>query len=286
MEFFEGWSGIGYILGLLAIALAVEMIVPWRARAVDAGRWLRNASMAFYATIIIGLFPFLASMGAAASADAAGFGLLNAVNVPLWAELALAVIVIDILSYAEHRVLHRWYFFWRTHRTHHSDIHIDATTSLRFHPLESMFRAGVEAAVVFALALPAEGILLSFALSALLNTFTHTNVKLSAGFERAMSYLFITPYVHRVHHSTRLENQYSNFGTIFSIWDRLLGTYRNSSNLHADEKFGLDENEKIEGETFASLALEPFRTPDNPRIPRPAGADASGSAEAAIDPHA
>ncbi|MEM9617513.1 MAG: sterol desaturase family protein [Pseudomonadota bacterium] len=286
MEFFEGWSGIGYILGLLAIALAVEMIVPWRARAVDAGRWLRNASMAFYATIIIGLFPFLASMGSAASADAAGFGLLNVVNVPFWAELALAVIVIDILSYAEHRVLHRWYFFWRTHRTHHSDIHIDATTSLRFHPLESMFRAGIEAAVVFALALPAEGILLSFALSALSNTFTHTNVKLPARFERAMSYLFITPYVHRVHHSTRLENQYSNFGTIFSIWDRLLGTYRNSSNLHADEKFGLDENEKIEGETFASLALEPFRTPDNPRIPRPAGADALAPGEAAIDPHA
>lgn len=282
MEFFEGWSGIFYILGLLAIALAVEAFVPWRRRAVDIARWLRNASMAFYGTIILGLFPFLAAVGAAVSADAAGVGLLNVVSIPYWAELAIAVVVIDFVSFAEHRALHRWYFLWRVHRTHHSDIHIDATTSLRFHPLESLFRACVEVVVVFALALPAEGLLLSFALSALLNTFTHTNVKLPGGFERAMGAVFITPYLHRIHHSTRLENQYSNFGTIFCLWDRLGGTFRNSSNLQADETFGLDENERVEGETFASLALEPFRTPQNPRIPKPA--DAPVGDGAAVEP--
>jgi len=284
MEFFEGWSGIGYVLGLLAFALAVEAFVPWRRSAVDLARWLRNASMAFYGTIILGLFPFLAAIAAAASAEEAGAGLLNMVAIPFWAELAIAVVVIDFLSFAEHRALHRWYVLWRLHRTHHSDIHIDATTSLRFHPLESLFRAVVEVVVVFALGLPAEGLLLSFALSAVVNTFTHANVKLPGGFERAMGAVFITPYLHRIHHSTRLENQYSNFGTIFSLWDRLDGTFRASSNLQTDETFGLDENERVEGETFASLALEPFRTPPDPRIPKPLDERAPANNGAAVEP--
>ncbi|MHA7873017.1 MAG: sterol desaturase family protein, partial [Hyphococcus sp.] len=171
---------------------------------------------------------------------------------------------------------------WRLHRTHHSDMHIDATTSLRFHPLESLFRAAIETVVVFALALPAEGLLLSFGVSALMNTFTHTNMKLPARLERAMGAVFITPYLHRLHHSARIEHQYSNFGTIFTFWDRLAGSLTPSYNLQADEQFGLDANEQGETETFASLALDPFRTPRAARLPRPDRAPSETGA--AIDP--
>ena len=284
MEFFEGWSGIGYLAGLLGVGIAIELLLPWRRKTFDVARWLRNASMAFYGTIILSLFPFLAAGAAALGAEASGVGLLNIVTVPFWVELVIAIIVFDFISFAEHRALHRWYFLWRAHRTHHSDTHIDATTSLRFHPFEAVFRACVEVVVVFSLGLPVEGLLLSFAISAVANTFTHMNMVLPVKLERAMSWVFVTPYLHRLHHSTKIEHQYSNFGTIFTVWDRLAGCYRGSWHLTPDESFGLDENETGGGETFAALALDPFRTPKNARLPRPGSLENLQPTEPPIEP--
>jgi len=270
MEIFKGVNGLYYLLALLAGGAVLERLIPWRRSVeIDPIRWLRNASMAFYGAIILGLIPFIAGYGGAKAAEANGLGLLNQLSLPLWAELALSIVIIDALSYLQHRILHKWYFFWRAHRVHHSDKQIDVSTSLRFHPFETVFRATLEAGLIFVIGLPPEGILLSFGVLVFFNTITHANVVVASPVERALSTVFVTPDIHRLHHSTAPARQFTNFGTVFTVWDRLFGTYCAGHSLRKSEIFGIEGTEAIEHESFANLALDPFRTPVGGAIPRP-----------------
>ncbi len=269
MEIFKGVNGLYYLFTLLAAGALLERLMPWRRVArIDLVRWLRNASMAFYGSVILSLIPFIAGYGGAVAAEENSFGLLNQFALPLWTELVLSIIIIDALSYGQHRILHQWYFFWRTHRVHHSDNDIDVTTSLRFHPFEAVFRASLEVGVVFLLGVPPEGILFSFGVLVFFNTITHANVPLLASVDDVISKIFVTPDIHRLHHSAAPEHQYTNFGTVFTLWDRLFGTYCAGRNLSKEEVFGIEGAEAIEPETFANLALDPFRTPVDREIPR------------------
>ena len=271
MEFFKGVNGLYYLLALLAAGALAERLAPWRKfKTFGLARWLRNASMAFYGAIILNLIPFIAGYSGAVFAGENGIGLLNQIDLPLWAALAATVAVVDALSYIQHRILHQWYFFWRTHRVHHSDERIDVSTSLRFHPFETVFRATLEAGVIFLLGLPPEGILLSFGVLVFFNTITHANIAIPSAVDRAITWLFVTPAVHRLHHSTAPEHQFTNFGTVLTLWDRLFGTYCSHENLREDEAFGIEGAEAIEPESFANLALDPFRTPKDGAIPKPA----------------
>ena len=143
-------------------------------------------------------------------------------------------------------------------------------TSLRFHPFETVFRATLEAAIVFTLGLPPEGILLSFGILVFFNTLTHMNVALPAPLDRVISKVFVTPHIHKLHHSTTPEHQYTNFGTVFTLWDRLWGTFCKSQALRKDEAFGVGGVEALDHESFANLALDPFRKPKGAAIPLPA----------------
>lgn len=270
MEFFKGINGLYYLLALLAIGALMERLAPWRKfESFGLARWLRNASMAFYGAIILNLIPFIAGYGGAIAAAENGIGLFNQIALPLWAALAATVVVVDGLSYVQHRILHQWYFFWRTHRVHHSDERIDVSTSLRFHPFETVFRATLEAGVIFALGLPPEGILLSFGVLVFFNTITHANIAVPAAVDRTLSQVLVTPAVHRLHHAAAPEHQFTNFGTVLTLWDRLFGTYCGPEKLRADEAFGIEGAEAIEQESFANLALDPFRTPKEAAIPKP-----------------
>lgn len=262
MEMLKGVNGLFFLATVLTIAAALEWLTPWRRVAkIDFARWARNGSMSFYGFIILGLVPFVAGYGGAAAAEERGFGLFNQLATPFWVELAATLIVFDILSYGQHRTLHRWSFFWRAHRVHHSDRHIDVSTSLRFHPFETLFRATIEVGVVWACGLPPEGILLNFFVLVLFNAITHANVALPARIDRTLSALFVTPNIHRLHHSMSPEHQNTNFGTIFTLWDRLFGTFCATSELRRGEEFGVGANETNGPESFANLALDPFFRP-------------------------
>jgi sterol desaturase/sphingolipid hydroxylase (fatty acid hydroxylase superfamily) len=274
MDFFRGVTGLYFALGVLASALALEVIMPWRRGVkISPARWLRNASMSFYSYILLGLLPFLSTYSAALVAQAYGFGLFNQITTPLWVTVLAAVVVFDLLSYGVHRSLHKWYFLWRAHRTHHGDAHVDATTSLRFHPFEALVRALIELPVVFLLGLPVEAIVVNFVVLALVNTFTHTNIALAPSVERLVSRLFVTPHIHRLHHSAAPQHLDTNFATIFTLWDRLFASFTPSNRLQADEVFGIEGPEAITPDSFANLALDPFRKPDHAAIPKPAPRD-------------
>jgi sterol desaturase/sphingolipid hydroxylase (fatty acid hydroxylase superfamily) len=104
---------------------------------------------------------------------------------------------------------------------HHSDVFFDASTAFRFHPGEILFSIGIRAIVVIAFGLPAIGILVFELIYGLMNVFEHGNIKLGAPFEQFIGRVFITPALHRKHHSKKKSELDSNFGTIFSFWDRL-----------------------------------------------------------------
>lgn len=270
MEFLKGTTGLIYLFGLLAIGFSLEMLFPWRRiEKINIIRLLRNASMAVYGVIILSLLPVMSAYGASLIAQTQNIGLMNIMPVPLWAQLLVALLVADLLAYGQHRALHKWYFLWRLHRVHHSDHHVDASTSLRFHPFEALARALSEFPIVLIIGLPPEGILFSFAVQAFSNTLTHTNIGLPPAIARVMSIIFITPQLHKLHHSTAPGHQYSNFSTVFAIWDRMFKTFTPSHHLTKEAVFGLEGPEKIDHESFGTLISDPFRRPENAAIPRP-----------------
>jgi len=269
VEYFKGISGLTIMLGLLGSMLVVERLAPWRRLArVDFGRWARNVSLALYNTVVLSLLPMIANYSAAVMADERGMGLLNVVVVPVWASFVITFLVIDLLVYGQHRVLHQWYLFWRMHRTHHTDKHIDATTSLRFHPFEAVFRTATAAVTISIFGLPPAAWLLTFGIHLISNTVSHSNILLPIRFEKALSYLIVTPSVHRIHHSTSLDNLHANYGTTLTAWDRLFKTYRGVDTLRYKEEFGINGSENIAVDSFANLMLDPFRTPHEQQIPR------------------
>jgi sterol desaturase/sphingolipid hydroxylase (fatty acid hydroxylase superfamily) len=115
---------------------------------------------------------------------------------------------------------------WRLHRVYHADLDVDATTGLRFHPLEIFLSLGLKAAVVVLLgavpwAVAAFEVLLNAA-----SVFNHGNVVLPEHHDRWLRWIVVSPDMHRIHHSTRVVETNSNFGFAVSWWDRLCGTYR------------------------------------------------------------
>ncbi len=271
LDIFKGRSGFLFLLTVLVLALILERIIPWRRGVqLDPMRWVRNASMTFYGAIILGFVPFLGAYVGSLAAAEQGFGLFNQIAFPLSAQIIVAVIVLDMKTYIEHRLLHKYYFLWRTHRVHHGDTHIDATTSLRFHPFETVLRSAFGILFIYVLGIPVEAVLVYFGVNVILNTLCHSNVTLPPAADRVISKVIITPHMHRLHHSANAEHLDKNFGTIFCLWDQLGGTYIPPWELAEDEQFGLDGPEQISPDSFANVVLDPFRTPEKAAIPKAA----------------
>ena len=261
MEFFKGLSGL-YFLGVVTlVGIAIEFVMPWRKLRPSLGRWGRNAAISVYGIVVIGALPWLAGYGGAVLAQQHGAGILNWLQTPLWIGFIAAIIIVDLAAFFLHRVMHIFPFLWRIHRTHHSDAMIDTTTSLRFHPFETMFRSGAEFFVVYAFGLPPEGLLLTYGVFVVINVYTHVNLNVPARFERALSHVFITTRVHRLHHAVAPSRQGANFGTLFSLWDKLGGTWIGPEELEEDEAFGVDGDDALARDSFANLLIDPFRGP-------------------------
>jgi sterol desaturase/sphingolipid hydroxylase (fatty acid hydroxylase superfamily) len=144
----------------------------------------------------------------------------------VWAATAVTLLVLDGTLYMQHVLFHAVPVLWRLHRMHHADLDVDATTGLRFHPLEILLSLGLKAAVVVLLgAVPWAVVAFEILLNAA-SVFNHGNVTLPAPHDRWLRWLVVTPDMHRVHHSTRVNETNSNFGFGVSWWDRLCGTYR------------------------------------------------------------
>jgi sterol desaturase/sphingolipid hydroxylase (fatty acid hydroxylase superfamily) len=263
---------------ILAVAVA-EAVVPARAMGASPGRrWLTNFSLTMLGMGLVRLsFPLFGVAWAIFCAER-GWGLLHQVEHPAWLGLAFTVVALDLAYYTQHYLLHRVPLLWRLHRTHHSDLEYDFSTGVRFHPFEAIFTTLFAMASIAVLGAPPAGVMLSQILAAAVSFVEHANVCLPARVDRVVRLLFVTPNMHRVHHSVELDEGNSNFSNMFSFWDRLFGTYITQPAAgHDGMRFGLMEVQDTRQLTLPRLLSQPFEGLAAP--PAASGAPSSNAAD-------
>jgi len=195
------------------------------------------------------------------------FGMLHWIpNLPLWAEVILGVLLLDFVgAYLPHYVEHKVKPLWMIHLVHHSDPNVDTTTANRHHPLESLVRFVFTLLGVFLVGTSIGIIMLYQALSVVSTQFNHANIKLPKKIDRWISYLLVSPDMHKIHHHYRLPYTDTNYGNIFSIWDRILGTF---SYLDREKIiYGVDVfPDAVKNTQIGSLLKQPFDKYQRPTL--------------------
>ena len=251
--------GTIYFAAILSVAL-LESVVPARESGPSIGRrWVRNFTLSVFSTALIRMSFPLAGVAWAVFCEQRGWGLLAVWETPFWLGIALTIVAIDFTYYAHHYLSHTVGLLWRLHRTHHSDLEYDFSTGARFHPLEVVGTTLFVMATIAAIgALPA-GVMLSQMLLAVVAFSDHANVVIPERVDKAIRLVFVTPNMHRVHHSVEHVEGNSNFSNTFSFWDRLFGTYRDQPAAgHARMEFGLREVRDGAQLTLPRLLTQPF----------------------------
>jgi sterol desaturase/sphingolipid hydroxylase (fatty acid hydroxylase superfamily) len=153
------------------------------------------------------------------------FGLLNFFFIPRALHLILQVIFIDLIMYWWHRVNHIIPLFWRFHKFHHGDEQMNTTTTLRFHPVEQLLSSLMKLALFPVLGLTAMGVLAFGFLFFPVILIHHSNINVSEKVDNLYRKLFVSPLMHRTHHSRIKKETDSNYGSVFPVWDRLFKSY-------------------------------------------------------------
>jgi sterol desaturase/sphingolipid hydroxylase (fatty acid hydroxylase superfamily) len=155
------------------------------------------------------------------------FGILQWLpEMSLWIYAFIGLLLLDLIgAYLVHLVEHKTKFLWRFHLIHHTDTWIDTTTANRHHPGESVIRFTFTALGVLIIGSPMWLVFLYQTLSVVATQFNHANISLPKKVDTILSYFIVSPDMHKVHHHHVLPYTDSNYGNIFSIWDRLFGTF-------------------------------------------------------------
>ncbi len=218
---------MGFFFSILTIMALWEIIAPRRALTVSKTvRWLNNLGIVFLYTLLLRLVFPAAAVGITLFAEQHGWGLLNYYQIPFWLAIVISVVVMDFIIYLQHVLVHAVPALWRFHRLHHADLDYDLTTGARFHPVEIFISMAIKFATIIVLGPPVVAVIIFEVILNTMAMFNHANVKLPLGIDRVIRQLFVTPDMHRVHHSIEDDEANSNFGFNLSIWDHLFGTYR------------------------------------------------------------
>ena len=193
------------------------------------------------------------------------FGLLNWLPIlPIWINVFLGILFLDLIgAYLPHWLEHKIKPLWMIHLVHHSDHHVDTTTANRHHPLESLIRFTFTLIGVLITGANIGIVMLYQSISLISTQFNHANIKLPKRVDLFLSYFFVSPDMHKTHHHYRLPFTDSNFGNIFSIWDRLFGTYKALSReklVYGVDVF-FDENANGKIETLLKQPFQPYSKP-------------------------
>ena len=204
-----------------------------------------------------------------------GFGLLNWLASSLWISVPISVAAASLGAWLSHYAMHRVPLFWRFHAIHHSDREMDYSTSLRHHPGSHLIMPAMTTPVMAVLGLHPETIAVMATIYWAANIFSHANVRIPRHINARLAWLIITPTMHAVHHSSWRPETDSNFGALFSGWDRLFGTLREDfAATGAEIKLGLEEISPAQSRDLIGLLLHPARTvAAAPTLPQPAQAN-------------
>lgn len=233
------WQKLGWFIVCLGFCWVLEALIPLfrvdyhklRHDAFNVGLFMLNGIIAAPVLVL--------TSAAIVWSDTNQVGLLYHVDLPVWLELFIAILFLDLVAqYGIHYLLHHVKWLWRLHLVHHADTNVDATTGTRHHPGDLIMRLVAAMAIIMVLGIPAVYYLVYRMITPFFGYFTHANIRLPSGIDRLLSYVFVTPDMHKFHHHYQAPWTDSNFGNVFSIWDRVFGTlvYENTTDI----RYGLD----------------------------------------------
>ena len=218
---------MGFFIGTLLVIALWEVLAPRRALTLSkAMRWVNNLGLVFFNSFILRLVFPLAAVGMAQIAADKGWGLFNLTDWPLWLEIVLTIIIMDLAIYLQHVMVHAVPLFWRLHRVHHADPDYDVTTGARFHTLEIILSMGIKICLIILLGPALVAVILFEIILSTAAMFNHGNIRLPKKLDAVLRWIIVTPDMHRVHHSIHDDETNSNFGFNIPWWDRIFGTYR------------------------------------------------------------
>ncbi len=237
------------------------LIEVWRpALALNYKTWWSHArvnlTLLLFTMLITG-FSGIALVGVTQWGSEAQSGLLRAVELPLWLELLIAIMALDLMAqYVSHLALHKVRPLWRVHTIHHSDTRVDATTGTRHHPFDIIFREIIALGTIVVLGIPLGAYALYRLLTLPFTYLIHANIALPPAVDAVINKVFVTPNMHKYHHHFELPWTDSNYGGMFSIWDRMFGTYTEDD--AGKIRYGLNIFEGNDTDSVGYLLTVPF----------------------------
>jgi len=242
----------------------IEGIVPFKF--LDYKKWKHSIPnfLLTITTIIVNFFLAFMLVNASDWTNENNFGLLHLLNSSTLMSIIIGILLLDLVgAYLPHLVQHKVKLLWYIHIVHHTDQNVDTTTANRHHPFESIIRFIFTLIGVIVLGTSIGIVFLYQSISLVLSQFNHANIKLPSSIDKILSYIIVSPNMHKVHHHYVMPYTDSNYGNIFSVWDRLFGTHMNlkpSKIIYGvDSFFEKEENEKIN-----SLLYRPFEKSRSP----------------------
>jgi sterol desaturase/sphingolipid hydroxylase (fatty acid hydroxylase superfamily) len=266
LQFFDGLEHrpmvrLSFLIGGMLFLWVIEGAIPLLTMQYKKTK-LRHAAVNLAFTgmhLVIHTFLAILIVMIADWTKAHNFGLTHWLGANVAVTIILACLVLDFFGgWLVHWVEHKVPLFWRMHIIHHADNNVDVTTGLRHHPLESVFRGIFFMMGIFIGGIPMYAVMIYQTFLVFFTAFTHANISLPPALDRFLSYLFVSPNMHKVHHHWKQPYTDTNYGAVFSIWDRALGTFTvlDPKNI----QYGLDryyDNQK--DEDFLSLMKRPFQ---------------------------
>jgi sterol desaturase/sphingolipid hydroxylase (fatty acid hydroxylase superfamily) len=252
---------LSFLIGGMLIFWVIEGAIPFLSMQYKKNR-LRHAAVNMGFTVIhLIIHTFLAFIIIKLSdwCAANNFGLVHWLNMGTIATIVVSILVLDFFGgWLVHITEHKIPFLWRFHVIHHADNNVDVTSGLRHHPGESILRGLFFFAAIMFSGAPMYAVMMFQTLIILATAFTHANINLPKRIDSFLSYILVSPAMHKVHHHYKQPYTDSNYGAIFSIWDRLLGTF-----MQLDKSkivYGLDRYySNDDDENMKKLLLYPFK---------------------------
>jgi len=174
-------------------------------------------------------------------------------------QIVAGILILDFSAgYLAHRVLHLFPILWRFHRVHHSDDFVDVTTTYRTHPVETVWRFLFVIVPVWMIGIPTLAVVIQRLVSAANGILEHGNIRLWNPLDRALSLVWVTPNVHKIHHSRELAETNSNYGNVLTIYDRMLGTFTPSDRA-VSVVYGVNDADPTRIASFGGLLSMPFQ---------------------------
>lgn len=247
---------LGLIIGT-TILWTIESLLPlYRYEKHRLRRALPNLAFTVLLVLTNLLLSFVTAFVATFAMDKR-IGVFFLFDMPSVLAALFGVMALDLFTYFAHLLMHKSWLGWQFHRVHHSDVEVNVTTAFRQHPGETLWRILWQLLAVATFGLPLSVVVVYLVISTLNAQLEHTNVKLFVPLDRVLRLLIVTPNMHKVHHSREQIETDSNYSNIFSIWDRIFGTYTATVDF-SRLRYGLDGFDDREKQTLPALLKLPF----------------------------